>query len=153
MRLYHTTLIKHKSIITKGTEEKRMQKTGKKISSAQLKDAIVRGMADKKGQNIVCLNMEKVDNNICDFFVICEGASSVQVNAIAKAVEEGVYKLTGEHAYHSEGYENAEWILQDYVDVVVHIFQPQVRSFYNLEELWGDAELEEVMPEPEYKRM
>lgn len=133
--------------------KERMRKTGKKISPVQLKDAVIRSMADKKGRNIVCLNMGKVSNNICDFFVICEGTSSIQVNAIAKAVEEEVYKLTGQHAYHSEGYENAEWILQDYVDVVVHIFQPQVRSFYNLEGLWGDAELEEVMVEPEYKRM
>jgi len=130
-----------------------MQKKVKKISPAQLKDAIVNSMADKKAKNIVCLNMGKIPNSICDFFVICEGTSSVQVSAIAKAVEEEVYKLTGEHAYHSEGFGNAEWILEDYVDVVVHIFQPQVRIFYNLEELWGDAELEEVMPEPEYKRM
>jgi ribosome-associated protein len=130
-----------------------MHKTGKKITPAQLKDAVVRSMADKKGQNIVCLNMVNVKNNICDFFVICEGTSSVQVNAIAKGVEEEVYKLTGEYAYHSEGYENAEWILLDYVDVVVHIFQPQARSFYNLEELWGDAEVEEVMVEQQYKRM
>jgi ribosome-associated protein len=130
-----------------------MHKTGKKISPVQLKDAVVRSMADTKAKNIVCLNMEKVKNNICDFFVICEGTSSVQVNAIAKAVEEEVYKLTGKYAYHSEGYQNAEWILQDYVDVVVHIFQPHIRSFYNLEGLWGDAELEEIMIEPEYKRM
>jgi ribosome-associated protein len=130
-----------------------MHKTGKKISPVQVKDAVIRGMAEKKGKNIVCLNMGKVKNNICDFFVICEGTSSVQVNAIAEAVEEEVYKLTGQYAYHSEGHENAEWILQDYVDVVVHIFQPDVREFYNLEGLWGDAELEEVMIEPEYKRM
>lgn len=130
-----------------------MHKTGKKISPVQLKDAVIRSMADKKGKNIVCLNMAKVSNNICDFFVICEGTSSVQVKTIADAVEEGVYQLTGEHAYHSEGQENAEWILQDYADVVVHIFQPDTRNFYNLEGLWGDAELEEVMIEPEYKRM
>lgn len=130
-----------------------MQKKGNNITPVQLKDAIVSSIADKKGKNIVCLNMEKLPNSICDFFIICEGTSSVQVHAIARAVEEGVHKLTGEHAYHSEGYENAEWILQDYIDVVVHIFQPQVRIFYNLEELWGDAEPEEVMHEPEYKRM
>lgn len=130
-----------------------MQKKGNNITSVQLKEAIVTSIADKKGKKIACLNMEKLPNSICDFFVICEGTSSVQVSAIARAVEEEVYKLTGQHAYHSEGYENAEWILQDYIDVVVHIFQPQVRTFYNLEELWGDAELEEVMPEPEYKRM
>lgn len=130
-----------------------MPKKEKNISPAELKDAIINSIADKKGKNIVCLNMEKLPNSLCDFFIICEGTSSVQVHAIAKAVEEGVHKLTGEHAYHREGYENAEWILQDYIDVVVHIFQPQVRSFYNLEELWGDAELEEVVPEPEYKRI
>jgi ribosome-associated protein len=110
-------------------------------------------MTDKNAKNIVCLNMEKVENSLCDFFVICEGMSSVQVSAIAKAVEEEVYKLTGKYAYHSEGYQNAEWILQDYVDVVVHVFQPDIRTFYNLEGLWGDAELEEVMVEPQYKRM
>jgi len=130
-----------------------MPKKRKNTTPAQLKDAIVSSMTDKKAKNIVCLNMGKVPNSICDFFVICEGTSSVQVSAIARAVEEGIYKLTGERAYHSEGFENAEWILEDYIDVVVHIFQPQVRSFYNLEELWGDAEMEEVMPEPEYKRM
>ena len=130
-----------------------MRKKGKKITPVQLKDAVIRGMADTKGTNIVCLNMEKVSNSICDFFVICDGTSSVQVNAIAKAVEEAVYKLTGNYAYHSEGHKYAEWILQDYVDVVVHIFQPDVRIFYNLEGLWGDAELEEVMIEQEYKRM
>jgi ribosome-associated protein len=130
-----------------------MQKTGKKLTPVQLKNAIVRGMADKKANNIVCLNMENVDNSICDFFVICEGTSSTQVHTIAEAVEEAVYELTGENAYHKEGYENAEWILQDYADVVVHIFQPPVRLFYNLEGLWGDAELQEVMIEPEYKRL
>ncbi|HTB31250.1 MAG TPA: ribosome silencing factor [Bacteroidia bacterium] len=130
-----------------------MHKTGGKINPVQLKDAVIRSMADKNAKNIVCLNMEKVENNICDYFVICEGTSSVQVNAIAEAVEEEVYKLTGQYAYHSEGQKNAEWILQDYVDVVVHIFQPDVRTFYNLEGLWGDAELEEIMIEKEYKRM
>ncbi len=130
-----------------------MRKTGEKITPVQLKDAVIRGMADKNGKNIACLNMEKVNTSICDFFVICEGTSSVQVNAIAEAVEEAVHKLTGQYAYHSEGHKNAEWILQDYVDVVVHIFQPDVRSFYNLEKLWGDAELEEVLIETEYKRI
>ena len=130
-----------------------MHKTGNKISPVQLKDAVIRSMADKKGTTIVCLNMAKVSNNICDYFVICEGTSSVQVKTIAEAVEEEVYKLTGQYAYHREGYENAEWILQDYVDVIVHIFQPRARSFYNLEGLWGDAEIEEVMMEQEYKRM
>lgn len=139
--------------ITKKSGGKKTPKAAKKITPADVKDAIVNGMKGKNGKNIVCLNMEKVENNICDFFVICEGTSSVQVTAIAKAVEEEVYKLTGKYAYHSEGYTNAEWILQDYVDIVVHVFQPDIRSFYNLEELWGDAVVEEVMDEPQYKRM
>jgi len=104
----------------------------------------MRCIADKKGSEIVCLNLKKVKNNLCDFFVICEGNSSVQVSAIAKSVEEGVYKEIGEKAYHAEGYGNAEWILLDFVDVIVHIFQPDVRSFYNLEGLWADAESEEI---------
>jgi ribosome-associated protein len=139
--------------ITKKRGGKKAPKEAEKITSLNLKDAIIRGMKEKNGKNIVCLNLEKVKNNICDFFVICEGTSSVQVNAIAKEVEEEVYKLTGKYAYHSEGHTNAEWILQDYIDIVVHVFQPQVRSFYNLEGLWGDAEVEEVMVEPQYKRM
>jgi ribosome-associated protein len=145
--------LKGQAKITKGKGKKRAPKAEKKMTSVQLKDAIASCMADKKGQNIVCLNMEKVKTSICDFFVICEGTSSVQVNAIAKAVEDEIFKLTKEHAYHSEGHANAEWILMDYVDVVVHVFQPQIRLFYNLEELWGDAELEEIMVESKYKRM
>jgi ribosome-associated protein len=128
-----------------------MQKTGKKQSPVQLKDAIIQGIADKKGKNIVCLNMSKITGTICDYFVICEGDSSVQVDTIARSVEEVVFKTTGEDPFHKEGYENSEWILLDYVDVIVHIFQPQVRSFYNLESLWADAESEEIILEQAYK--
>ena len=130
-----------------------MQKTGKKQSPVQLKEAIIRGIADKKGKNIVCLNMSKVSGSLCDYFVICEGDSSIQVDTIARSVEEAVFKATGDEVYHHEGYENAEWILLDYVDVIVHIFQPQVRSFYNLEALWADAENEEIIPEKAYKHV
>lgn len=130
-----------------------MQKTGKKLSSVQLKDAAIQGIADKKGKNIVCLNMSKIAGSICDYFVICEGDSSIQVDTIARSVEEAIYKATGENVFHKEGYENSEWILLDYVDIVVHIFQPQVRSFYNLESLWADAESEEITEEQVYKQM
>lgn len=130
-----------------------MQKTGKKQSPVQLKDAIIQGIADKKGKNIVCLNMSKVAESICDYFVICEGDSSIQVDTIARSVEETVFKVTGEDVFHKEGYENGEWIVLDYVDVVVHIFQPQVRSFYNLESLWADAESEEIIAEQVYKQV
>lgn len=128
-----------------------MQKSGKKQNPNQLKEAIIRGIADKKGKNIVCLNMSKVSESLCDYFVICEGDSSIQVDTIARSIEESVFNATGEQVYHHEGYENSEWILLDFVDVVVHIFQPQVRSFYNLEGLWADAENEEIQIEQAYK--
>jgi ribosome-associated protein len=130
-----------------------MQKAGKKEGPVQLKEAIIRGIADKKGKNIVCLNMSKVSESLCDYFVICEGDSSIQVDTIARSIEETVFKATGEEVYHHEGYENAEWILLDYVDVIVHIFQPHVRSFYNLESLWADAENEEIIIEQVYKQV
>lgn len=130
-----------------------MQKSAKKQSPLKLKDAVIRGITDKKGKNLVCLNMTKVSGTVCDYFVICEGDSSVQVDAIARSVEEEVEKTTGEKVYHSEGYENSEWVLLDYVDIVVHIFQPQVRSFYNLEALWDDAEHEEILIEQAYKHV
>lgn len=121
-----------------------MLKTGKKQNPVQLKDAIIQGIVDKKGKNIVCLDMSRVSGSVCDYFVICEGDSAIQVGTIARSVEESVSDATNEQVYHHEGYENAEWILLDYVDVVVHIFQPEFRKFYNLESLWADAEKEEV---------
>ena len=130
-----------------------MQKTGKKRTPVQLKEAVLRSIADKKGKNVVCLNMTGISASMCDYFVICEGDSSVQVETIAKTIEAEVYKATGEKAYHREGYENAEWILIDYVDIVIHIFQPHVRGFYNLESLWADAEAEEIAVEREYKHV
>jgi ribosome-associated protein len=130
-----------------------MQKKGKTQNPVQLKDVALRSIADKKGKNVICLNMTRISNSISDYFVICEGDSSVQVETIAKAIEEEILKTTGEKVYHKEGYENAEWILLDFVDIVVHIFQPHVRSFYNLESLWADAETEEIEVEREYKHV
>jgi ribosome-associated protein len=130
-----------------------MQKKGKTQNPVQLKDVVLRSIAGKKGKNVTCLNMTKISSSICDYFVICEGDSSVQVETIAKAVEDGIFEATGERVYHREGFRNAEWILLDYVDIVVHIFQPHVRKFYNLESLWADAETEEIAIEQEYKHV
>ncbi len=130
-----------------------MQKKGKTKNPVQLKDVVLRSIADKKGKNVICLNMTKVSSSLCDYFVICEGDSSTQVSTIAKAVEQGIKEATGENVYHSEGYGNAEWILLDYVDIVVHVFQPHTRKFYNLESLWADAETEEIETEREYKHV
>lgn len=107
--------------------------------SEELAHIIVEGIQEKKGQDIVSINMTEIPNSVCNYFIICHGNSKVQVEAIADSVEEFVRNSNNEKAWQKEGFENAEWILLDYVDVVVHIFQKNVRSFYNLEELWADA--------------
>jgi len=109
-----------------------------------LADAIVEGILEVKGRNISVLNLKSIYNRVCDYFIICQADSNTQVNAIAGSVEEMVKKKTGERPYRKEGFENAEWILVDYVTVVVHIFQTEVRNFYNLESLWADAEVTEI---------
>jgi ribosome-associated protein len=109
-----------------------------------LADAIVEGVLEVKGRNISVLDLKGIHNRVCDYFIICQADSNTQVNAIAGSVEEMVKKLTGERPYRKEGFENSEWILVDYVTVVVHIFQTQIRNFYNLESLWADAEVTEI---------
>ncbi len=105
-----------------------------------LLDAIIKGMQDKKGADIMVLDFSKIGGAVCDAFVICTGNSNTQVEAIADAVHEAVKKATGENPFHTEGYRNGEWIVMDYVDIVAHVFQPETRSFYQLEKLWADAE-------------
>lgn len=116
-------------------------------ASEALIDPIIRGIEEKKGQDIQIFDLRKTDNPVCDFFVICNADSSTQVDAIAYSVEEFVKKETGESPWKSEGFENKEWILIDYVDVVVHVFQTRIREFYKLENLWADAEIR-VISEP-----
>lgn len=114
-----------------------------KDETAILADIAVKGILEKKGKNITCLNLRNISNRVCDYFIICEGDSTTQVDAIARSVEEEIRKATGEKPYHAEGFENSEWILIDYVTVVVHVFQKEIRDFYNLESLWADAEVQE----------
>ena len=115
-----------------------------KDATQLLADAIVEGILEVKGRNISILNLKSIHNRVCDYFIICQADSNTQVNAIAGSVEEMVKKLTGDRPYRKEGFENSEWILVDYVTVVVHIFQSQIRNFYNLESLWADAEITEI---------
>lgn len=115
-----------------------------KISLDPLAQAAVDGILEVKGRNISVLNLKHIHNRVCDYFIICQADSNTQVNAIANSVAEIVKKRTGERPYRSEGFENSEWILVDYVTLVVHIFQTQVRNFYNLESLWADAEVTEI---------
>lgn len=107
----------------------------------------VAAMQEKKAKNIVSLDLSSLSDAVTGYFVICHAASKTQVNAIYDYVEEMVTKNCGEHPYHREGYENAEWILIDYVNVVVHIFLEETRNFYNLEGLWADAVIKHYQSE------
>ena len=112
-----------------------------KTNSSYLKSVIIEGMQEKKASNIVVLDLKKVKNAVADFFVICTGNSDTQLDAIGDSVEDTVYKKLKQDPWQKEGKQNKEWVLIDYVDVVVHIFKKDKRDFFALEELWGDAEL------------
>lgn len=118
-----------------------------KSTSTELIRHAVKGIEEKKGSDIVCINLKKIPNSACDYFLICEGNSRTQVQAIAGSVEEIVKQNTGSRPWHVEGLQNAEWVLMDYVDVAVHIFQPEARSHYNLENMWADADIKEIKEE------
>ena len=100
---------------------------------------IVIGISDVKGQDIEMIDLRKVENRVCDFYIICSGSSNTHVSAILESVKKKVSKILKEKPSHTEGEQNAEWILLDYINVVVHIFQNHVRDFYRIEELWGDC--------------
>jgi ribosome-associated protein len=110
-------------------------------TAKQLNKYIVKGIQEKKGTDIVVLDLTETGSSIADFFILCTGNSETQLDAILESVEKEVQEVTGETPWHREGLQNKEWILLDYVDVVVHIFKRDVRSFYSLETLWGDAKL------------
>lgn len=108
-------------------------------SSAKLVDAVIGGIQEVKGREIVHLDLRSIPNAVCDHFIVCHGDSDTQVEAITRSVLETVRNRTGEKPWHTEGERNAEWVLLDFVDVVVHIFHRDKRGFYALEDLWGDA--------------
>ncbi len=110
--------------------------------SNKLADIVVFGMQEKKANSIVKMDMREVNSTLSDYFVVCNADSNVQVNAIAKSVEDEVFKAFGYDVWHKEGQGNGEWILLDFVDVVVHIFKTEARDRYRLEDLWGDAKIE-----------
>jgi ribosome-associated protein len=113
--------------------------TKQKASTDQLITEIVKGIEQVKGENISILDLREIENTVCDYFIVCDGTSNTQVNAIAGSVQKSVSKAIKDKPWHVEGEANAEWILLDYVNVVVHIFQKQIREFYDIESLWGDA--------------
>ncbi|MAP79722.1 MAG: ribosome silencing factor [Aequorivita sp.] len=105
----------------------------------QLITQIITGIEDVKGQDIEILDLREIENTVCDYFIICNGTSNTQVNAIVNSVQRSVSKTLKENPWHVEGSDNSEWILMDYVHVVVHVFQKHIREFYDIEGLWGDA--------------
>src|SRR4051812_6016140 len=109
--------------------------------SAYISELVIHGIQEKKGNEIVRLDLRNIQSSVTDYFVICHAESSTQVKAICSSVEEEVYKGLGLEPWRKEGLEHAEWVLLDYIDVVVHIFKTDKRQFYGIEELWGDAEM------------
>lgn len=118
-----------------------MKEKKKEVSSGELKDIIVRGMLEKKASNIVVMDLRGVKSAVTDFFVVCSGTSDRQVSAIRDGIEEETWKSAEQDPWRREGLERKEWVLLDYVDVVAHIFTEKKRSFYGIEDLWGDAEI------------
>lgn len=111
----------------------------KKPDTDQLISKIIEGIENVKGIDIEILDLREIENTVCDYFIICSGTSNTQVNAIVNSIEKTVSKSIKEKAWHIEGTDNAEWVLMDYVNVVVHVFQKHIREYYDIESLWGDA--------------
>ena len=109
--------------------------------SAYISELAIHGMHEKKGNDLVRLDLRSVNSSVADYFVICHADSATQVKAIANSVEDEIYKAMSQDPWRKEGLEHGEWILLDYVDVVIHIFRTDKREFYGVEDLWGDAEI------------
>ncbi|TVZ57092.1 ribosome-associated protein [Lutibacter sp. Hel_I_33_5] len=116
----------------------------KKVTADELISVIIKGIDEVKGENIQLLDLREIDNTVTDYFIICSGNSNTQVNAISGSVQKAVSKELKDKPWHIEGLVNSEWILMDYVNVVVHVFQKHIRDFYDLESLWGDAKITEI---------
>lgn len=112
-----------------------------KLASLDLANALVEGILEKKGDEILVLDLKKLPHAMADYFIICEASNERQVNAIADQLEREVRKKIKEKPWHVEGKENLEWVLIDYFNVVVHIFKKETRKFYALEDLWADGEI------------
>lgn len=116
----------------------------KNISTDELISIIIGGIEEVKGEDIQLLDLRNIENTVCDYFVVCSANSNTQVKAISSSVQKFVGKQGQQKAWHVEGESIAEWVLIDYVNVVVHIFQKQVREFYDIESLWGDATITSI---------
>jgi ribosome-associated protein len=124
-----------------------MKKISHKTETEHLIDAIVEGIQRKKGIDIMKIDLTKINHSECKYFIICHGNSNTQVDAIAHSVEDTVIELHNEKVWHTDGYRNSLWILLDYADIMVHVFQKDSRKFYDLENLWADAHIELIKEE------
>ncbi|WP_299683839.1 ribosome silencing factor [uncultured Dokdonia sp.] len=116
----------------------------KETNADQLIAKIIEGIEEVKGQNIDILDLRDIENTVCDYFVICNGTSNTQVAAIVNSIQKVASKELKEKPWHVEGLDNSEWVLMDYVNVVVHVFQKHIREFYDIESLWGDAKITSI---------
>lgn len=120
-------------------------KVSRLTRGSKILKVIVSAIQDKKGEKVVSLDLRKIPEAVSDFFIVCEATSTVQVKAIADWVEEKVKRECGELPYKHEGHTAGQWVLIDFVNVVVHVFLSETRKFYRLEEMWGDGEAEEEL--------
>ena len=109
--------------------------------SAYISELAIFGIQEKKGNEIVRLDLRNINSSVTDYFVICHADSTTQVKAIANSIEDEIFKAIQQEPWRKEGLEYGEWILLDYINVVVHIFRTDKREFYGVEDLWGDAEI------------
>ncbi|WP_179005322.1 ribosome silencing factor [Winogradskyella forsetii] len=118
--------------------------TKENTNADQLITTIIGGIEEVKGKEITILDLREIENTVCDYFIVCEGSSNTQVNAIVGSIQKQVSKTLKDKPWHVEGTENAEWVLMDYVNVVVHVFQKHIREYYDIESLWGDAKTTQI---------
>ena len=118
-----------------------MNKEQKIVSSDDLASSIIEGMTNLKGKEIISLNLSDIETAVCDYFIVCHGTSNTHVSSLADGVIDNTLKDHKEKPWNKEGFENSEWILLDYGNVVAHIFQQEIREYYNIEKLWADAKV------------
>ncbi len=118
--------------------------TKKSVNADELIAVIIKGIDEVKGDDIKLLDLRDIENTVCDYYIICSGNSNTQVKAISGSIQKMVGKQLKEKPWHVEGEGNAEWVLMDYVNVAVHVFQKETREYYDLESLWGDAKITDI---------
>ena len=116
----------------------------RKTSADELIALVIEGIEEVKGKEITLLDLREIDNTVCEYFVICSGTSNTHVKAIVNSIQKTVSKAIQDKPWHVEGSEQAEWVLMDYVNVVIHVFQKHIREYYDIEGLWGDAKVTPV---------